>query len=234
MKKVTPLLLAVFLAISTLLIIAPVSAISSPPIADAGPDQIVEQTSHAGADVTLDASGSSDPDGDPLTYSWSWTGGGSATGVNPTATFPLGTTTVTLTVDDGILADTDEVDITVVDTTPPDITVSLSKDMLWPPNHKYKTITATVTVTDICDPSPIFMLVSITSNEPDNGIGIGDGNTVNDIAEADIGTPDDIFKLRAERAELGTGRVYTITYEAIDASGNTAQASATVTIPVGK
>jgi hypothetical protein len=234
MKKSITLLVVIFLAMSTLLIATPVSAVSIPPIADAGPNQTVEQTSHAGADVTLDAFGSSDPDGDPLTYSWSWAGGGSATGVSPTATFPLGTTTVTLTVNDGILTATDEVDITVVDTTPPDITVSLSKDMLWPPNHKYKTITATVTVTDICDPTPIFMLVSITSNEPDNAKGIGDGNTVNDIAEADVGTEDTVFKLRAERAEFGTGRVYTIIYEATDASGNTAQASATVTVPVAK
>jgi len=81
------------------------------PIADAGPDQTVEQDSPAGASVTLDGSDSSD-DG-PLTYAWTWAYGGSSTGVNPTVTLPLGTTTVTLTVNDGILSDTDTVDITV-------------------------------------------------------------------------------------------------------------------------
>ena len=35
--------------------------------------------------------------------------------------------------------------------------------------------------------------------------------------------------LRAERSGTGDGRVYTITYEAVDASGNTSEAAATVT-----
>ena len=89
------------------------------PIANAGPDQTVEQASAAGTQVTLDGSGSSDPDGNPLTYRWTWPGG-SATGVKPTVTLPLGATTVTLIVNDG-QADSapDTVLITVRDTTPP-------------------------------------------------------------------------------------------------------------------
>jgi hypothetical protein len=69
------------------------------PLADAGPDQVVEATDPDGALVTLDGSGSSDPDGDPLTFAWSWPSG-TATGVRPIAKFPLGNTTSTLTVSD--------------------------------------------------------------------------------------------------------------------------------------
>lgn len=195
-------------------------------VADAGPDQIVEQTSPAGADVILNGSGSTDGQVQPLTYAWTWLGG-SATGINPTVTLPLGTTTVTLTVNEGQFSDTDTVNITVQDTTPPTISVSVSPDTLWPPNHKYVDITANVTVSDICDPSPTVTLVSVKSNEPDDAKGVGDGNTINDIVIVNHYH----FKLRAERDGTGMGRVYTITYLVTDASGNSATTSATVTVP---
>lgn len=201
-----------------------------PPTANAGPDQTLEATGYDGAAVTLDGSGSSDPEGDSLTYDWSWSGG-TATGVNPTIVLPVGTTTVKLTVSDSITSSEDYVDITVTDTQAPVISVSVSPDMLWPPNHKMVEITATVVVTDIADPSPLIMLDSITSNEPDDANGNGDGNTVNDIQDASIGTEDYDFLLRAERAGGNGGRIYTITYIAIDFSGNSASATATVVVP---
>ena len=58
--------------------------------------------------------------------------------------------------------------VTAVDTTPPDITMSLDPDTLWPPNHKLVEIHATVTVSDICDPNPTFILASTSSSEPDD------------------------------------------------------------------
>lgn len=63
--------------------------------------------------VTLEGSGS-DLDGDDLTYTWS----NGATGATPTVNLPDGTHTLTLTVSDGEASDTDEVTITVVNTTP--------------------------------------------------------------------------------------------------------------------
>jgi hypothetical protein len=72
-------------------------------------------------------------------------------------------------------------------------------------------------------------LVAITSDEPDNGK--GDGNTAGDIVGAAIGEDDREFQLRAERSGGGDGRVYAITYEARDASGNTTRRTATVTVP---
>ena len=119
------------------------------------------------------------------------------------------------------------------DITPPEISVSVTPDTLWPPDHKMDDITAAVTVSDNCDPAPTVVISSVSSNEPDDAIGDGDGSTVNDIQGADIGTEDYNFQLRAERDNEGDGRVYTITYTATDASGNSASASATVTVPHG-
>jgi hypothetical protein len=71
-------------------------------------------------------------------------------------------------------------------------------------------------------------LVSVTSNEPDDAPGDGDGNTSNDVVIVD----DDSFRLRAERDERGSGRIYTIAYRVTDACGNSSTGTATVTVPV--
>jgi len=131
-----------------------------PPVADAGPDQVVNHSSSScSASVTLDGSGSTD-DGQiqPLTYNWVWTEG-SAPGVTPTATFPLGTTTVTLTVSDGQYPDTDTVDITVQDKTPPNITCPPDVTV-WQESRNGTIVNLTANATDICDSN-----VSITSNK---------------------------------------------------------------------
>ncbi len=115
-----------------------------------------------------------------------------------------------------------------LDQTPPTLSVSVSPDTLFPPNHKYVTVNATVSVSDNVDPSPTLTLVSVTSNEDDNAPGEEDGNTTNDI----IIVNDLRFRLRAERSDTGIGRIYTITYQATDASGNTVQVAVTVTVPL--
>jgi hypothetical protein len=149
------------------------------------------------------------------------------------ALFALGTTTVTWSARDasnnvGTATQT----VKIIDTTPPQLTLSLSPTTLWPPNHKLIPIAASITVTDVCDPNPTVRLISITSNEPDNGT--GDGNTTDDIQNAAVGTDDRNFHLRAERAGPRSGRVYTVIYEASDASGNTTRREATVTVPHNK
>jgi len=97
-------------------------------------------------------------------------------------------------------------------------------------------ITPTITATDNCDDYPLIKLESITINEgdetetfdPNYDSTVGDGHTVNDIQVDDDGN----IYLRAERSGTGTGRIYTLTYTATDAAGNSSfPASTTVTVP---
>ncbi len=206
---------------------------NKPPVANAGPDQTIE-CDRRGI-VTLDGSASSDPDGDPITYEWKQVSGTPVTltvsGAKATfAAAPPGVYKFQLTVtDDKGASSTDNVVITIRDTVPPVIAVRFSPDMLWPPNHKMMDISALIAVTDACDLNPTVKLLSIVSNEPANST--GDGNTSPDIAGAEYGTDDRSFQLRAERKGNGSGRIYTGTYEAQDASGNAAEQGGTVTVP---
>jgi chitinase len=93
------------------------------PVANAGMDQTAFKTSM----VTLDGSGSSDPDNDTLTYNWVQTGGPTVTLSDPSAVKPQfvapavnATTTLTfrLTVNDGQYEQTDEVQIRVLNRRP--------------------------------------------------------------------------------------------------------------------
>jgi hypothetical protein len=86
-------------------------------------------------------------------------------------------------------------------------------------------VEVSVTVSDNADPHPSATLLSVTSNEPDDGL--DDEDVPNDIVILD----DFTFELRAERSDSGDGRVYTITYQVTDACGNSTVATVTVTVP---
>jgi hypothetical protein len=180
--------------------------------------------------VTLDGSGSNDADGDLLTFTWTGPFVGSpAHGAAPTVTLEAGCPgdyLITLVVTDGIDdSGPNEVVITVVDTTPPELEFSVSPTMLWPPDHKMYEITPSWTVSDKCDATPDVMLVSIAMSETDSIP--GGGNTSDDIQ---IGNDGSIY-LRSERSGTDSERIYTITWQAIDDYGNTTVRSATVSIP---
>jgi predicted extracellular nuclease len=106
----------------------------------------------------------------------------------------------------------------------PTLEMSVSPNVLRPPNHKYHTVTATPDASsDVTD----IELLSVTSNEPDDGE--DDGNTINDIVIVD----DLSVRLRAERSGTGNGRIYTLTWEATNACGATITDTATVSVPRG-
>jgi len=90
--------------------------------------------------------------------------------------------------------------VTVQDTTPPQLALALVPTMLWPPNHRMVPVQAAWQVSDVCDPGPGVVLTSAASSEPDDTLGNGDGNTLGDIQEASVGTPDATVLLRAERS----------------------------------
>ncbi len=225
------------------------SSSNAPPQANAGEDQTAECSSPAGTPVTLDGSGSSDPDGDELTYTWHENGNPEpiATGVSPVVTLALGSHTLILTVDDGNGGtDTDEVIVTVEDTTPPTITLQPAIT-LWPPNHKYASLSIAQMVASVSDactgtlPLSGVRIAAVSSDEPEDAPDAvctiddplhvcynGDGSTTNDVVIAsDCGS----VQLRKERAASGNGRVYTINVEVSDEHGNVATAAFKAAVP---
>jgi serine protease len=72
-----------------------------PPVADAGPDQTVEDTDENGTeDITLNGSGSSDADGTVVSYEWYKGATFLGAGVEITVTLPVGNQMITLIVTD--------------------------------------------------------------------------------------------------------------------------------------
>jgi len=93
------------------------------PVANAGPNQVVEATGPSGAAVTLDGSGSSDPEGDPITFTWRGPFG-TLSGSSITPTLPLGDHVIDLEVTDNQgNSSVRSLTVSVVDTTAPVINV---------------------------------------------------------------------------------------------------------------
>jgi hypothetical protein len=94
-----------------------------PPVANAGPDQVLSANSSCQQTVALNGSASTDPDGDALTYVWSGSFG-IASGSQANITLGVGTHVLTLTVQDPSGAtSSDTVTIRINDVTPPALSV---------------------------------------------------------------------------------------------------------------
>jgi N-acetylneuraminic acid mutarotase len=158
---------------------------NNPPVA-----QCKNVTVSAGPSCTADASvdnGSYDPDsGDTIRVSQA-----------PLGPYPLGTTTVLLTVTDNHCASSSCVaTVTVIDTTPPviacpaNVTIGCSADLLAP-------ATFAVTATDTCDPSP-----TVTTT-PVSGAGFPVGTTIVNCASRDASGNQSTCSFTVFRAPLG-------------------------------
>lgn len=204
-----------------------------PPVAATSGSVQAECASPTATPVRLDGSASSDPDSVPFTYDdivrFEWfedysTGSQRLVGTGMIASVPFapGDHALTLKVIDSAGAiSTAPLLVRVVDTLPPILTAEFSPTSLWPANHRMVDVQATVLAVDACGVAE-FVLVALESNEPDDAMGTGDGNTIGDIQNVTPGTPDVNFSVRAERDAGGSGRVYTATYTARDSLGREA------------
>jgi HYR domain len=138
--------------------------------------------------------------------------------------FPFGTTDVFCTASDSRLnTESAFFQVIVQDTTAPVVTQSsATPGTLWPPNHQMIDVTISATLSD-ADPSPTVKIVSVSSNQPTQGT--GDGDTPNDW----VITGPMTLQLRSERSQ-GKERIYTITLETRDASGNVGTATVQVRV----
>jgi len=198
-----------------------------------GGDRVVDAGVGCDAHVTLDGSCSSDADStagtndDIIAYDWyqldpgdlnyeDYLGSGEVIECN----LGLGEHVITLEVMDRAGAfDSNEVTITVEDVTTPEFILSVEPNVLWPPNHKMILVTPEWEVSDNCDEEVEVSLVDITMSSA------GD---IND--DVQIGDDGSVY-LRARRKKGKDIRVYTLTYEAVDYSGNVTEESTTVTVP---
>jgi len=79
-------------------------------------------------------------------------------------------------------------------------------------------VSITISDSDTCDAHPVCKITQIASNEA--------------ITSADAQITGNLTaNLRAERLGSGTGRIYTLTVQCTDASGNSATQPVTVTVP---
>ncbi len=212
-----------------------VTNLNQVPVANAGPDQTVNEN----AAVTLNGTLSTDPDLDALQFTWTQTAGPLVTLTGGTTASPTFTApavgaggmmfTFRLVVSDGQASSAaDTVNILVQDTNDPPVCTlaQASPTLLWPPNHTMVPVTI-MGVSDPNDQAITITFTAVTQDEPVNGL--GDGDTSPDAAVS-----GNQILLRAERAGTGNGRVYVVHFTATDAEGAHCSGTVKVVVPHSK
>ena len=191
------------------------------PIANAGPDQVLE-CSQGSAFVMLDSTGTTDPDGDQLSYTWF--DGTKIIGVGTRLSIKLnsGVNTIRLAVTDSWGASSDDtVEIVIRDQSSPKFAMlDANPSSLWPANGKMVPIKIIAKVTDDCDTAPQVHILSVRST----------GDAKRGQSDWEITGPLSV-NLRAERSGRDLEKNYAIDVEAIDTSGNRSTNVIVVTVP---
>jgi len=190
---------------------------TTPPVIASIADQTVEATGPAGAPVAF-AAGAYDVVSGQLPVIFSPPSG---------STFALGTTTVTATATDQAgNASSRTFVVNVRDTTAPNFgSLTASPNIITSRNHQMVPVSLTASVVDAVDQTPVTRIISVASNEPVSGTGGGDLSPDWEI------TGPLTLKLRGESSGKGSGRVYTITVESRDYSGNARNKTVAVSVP---
>jgi hypothetical protein len=170
----------------------------------------------------------------PVTVSWNISdpesGIASSAGGDPTTltAYTPGTTLTCSATNGAGLSNSASVTIKLDPTSPAINHISVDNGELWPPNHKMVPVKVLVFASDTGSGIASYKIVSVTSNEPVDGLGDGDTSPDWQI------TGDLTVNLRAERSGTGTGRVYTITVLCMDKAGNSSTGIVTVAVPHDK
>jgi hypothetical protein len=184
---------------------------------------VAECTIPEGAEVVLDGSLSSDPDGNLVSWVWRVNNNNySKDGMIVTVTLPLGEFNARLTVvDNDGNSDVIKTTVLVEDTFAPIINGIAESITIWPPNNKYKTLSIADfvdSVSDDCTELSLddLLITEVTSNAEDSES--GDGNKTEDIVISDDGKSVDL-KIEQGKGKEKT-RVYTVYIQVIDGSGH--------------
>ena len=134
---------------------------------------------------------------------------------------------VSSTTADPNLAANNSANVTVEVSNPPPMIANLAVDkpVLTPPAHQMVDVNLSYTITDNCD-SNLVPVITISSNQPQNGLGDGDTPVDWEVVDAHH------VRLRAERSPIEPGgRIYTILLTVTDSAGGTSTSSVTVVVP---
>ena len=135
-------------------------------------------------------------------------------------TLPDGDYTIVVTVADASgNSSTQSIPFLVRDLTAPVFnSLTVSPDVLSPPNHQLVPVAVSAAVSDNCDTAPLTQIVSITCNDA--------------TAPGDIQITGNLTAtLAASKSASGGTRVYTLTVSTTDHSGNSTVGQVTVTVP---